>query len=68
MITLTDLKGHPLDLDIGLVEMIKRAPDTFLLLQDGRTLIVRESIEEVLARFQRRYSPWRTMLRGVHID
>lgn len=50
MIELTDLGGAVRGFNAGTIAEIRRIPDTMLVLLNGRTLLVRESVDEVLDR------------------
>jgi len=50
MIELTLLSGKQFWLNPHLIESMERNPDTTLVLNDGKRIIVKESAEEVMAR------------------
>ena len=50
MIRLTHLAGEPFILNAELIRYVERRPDTFVTLTTGERVIVRESMDEVLAR------------------
>lgn len=50
MINVTRLDGTELVVNAELIELVEATPDTHLSLVDGRTLIVQESPDEVVAR------------------
>ena len=50
MIPLSKLNGEEFILNCDLIEMIMENPDTTILLNNGKHLIVRESKEEVVER------------------
>lgn len=49
MIVVTTLNGRPAAVNAELVERIHENPDTTLVLVDGKRLVVRESMAEVIA-------------------
>ncbi len=57
MILLTRLNGQVININDDLIEVIETTPDTLLSMATGKKYIVRESVDEVLARivdFRRR--------------
>ncbi len=50
MITLTRLDERVVVLNAELIKMIESTPDTIITLLNGDTLIVRESVDEVVRR------------------
>ena len=50
MITVTRLDRRVVVIDAELVKMLEAAPDTIITLINGDTTIVRESVDEVVAR------------------
>ena len=50
MIVVTTLNGRPAAVNAELVERIHENPDTTLVLIDGKRLVVRESMAEVIGR------------------
>ena len=50
MITLTRLDKRVVVLNAELIKMLESTPDTIVTLLNGDTLIVRESVEEVVRR------------------
>ena len=50
MIMLSRLNGLPFALNPDLLERAEATPDTVLTLCDGNKLVVRESVEELVAR------------------
>jgi len=50
MITVTRLDRRVVVINAELVKMIEAAPDTIITLINGDTLIVRESVDEIVAR------------------
>ena len=56
MIELTDLGGAVRGFNAGTIAEIRRIPDTLLVLLNGRTLVVRESVDEVLDRIDSFYA------------
>lgn len=50
MITVTRLDRRVVVINAELVKMIEAAPDTIITLINGDTIIVRETVDEVVAR------------------
>jgi flagellar protein FlbD len=50
MIKLTRLDNEPFVLNADLIRYVEARPDTFITLTDGERLVVRETMDEVLAR------------------
>lgn len=50
MIKLTRLDGEPFVLNADLIRYVERRPDTFITLQSGDRIVVRESMDEVIDR------------------
>ena len=50
MITLTRLDNRVIVLNSELIKMLESTPDTIVTLINGDTVIVRESVEEVVSR------------------
>ena len=50
MITVTRLDKRVVILNADLIKMLEATPDTIITLVSGDTLIVRESVDEVVAR------------------
>jgi flagellar protein FlbD len=50
MITVTRLNGGPFALNPDLIERIEETPDTVIHLVGGSDYVVRESVEEIVAR------------------
>lgn len=50
MIRVTRLKGQELVVNAHLIETIEATPDTVLTLTSGRTLVVAESVDEIVER------------------
>lgn len=50
MITVTRLDKRVVVLNADLIKMLEATPDTIITLLNGDTLIVRESVDEVVAR------------------
>jgi flagellar protein FlbD len=60
MIILTRLDGHPIALNEDLLVFAEKTPDTVLTMTSGHRLMVKECLEEVVARvteFRRRSLP-----------
>jgi flagellar protein FlbD len=57
MITITRLNERVLVLNADLIKMVEATPDTIITLINGDTVIVRESVDEIVERaidYQRR--------------
>jgi flagellar protein FlbD len=52
MITVTRLNGPAFALNPDLIERIEETPDTVVHLVDGNTYVVRESVDELVARIR----------------
>ena len=50
MIRLTRLNGEPFVLNAELIRYVEELPDTYVTLTTGERIVVRESMEEVMAR------------------
>ena len=50
MIRLTRLNNQPLTVNSDLIKFVEQSPDTLITLVTGEKIVVRESVEEVLAR------------------
>lgn len=50
MITVTRLDGRVVVLNADLIKMLESTPDTIITLINGDSLIVRDSVEEVVRR------------------
>ena len=50
MISVTRLNEHEMVINSDLVELIESTPDTTITMTTGRKVIVRESVETLLAR------------------
>jgi flagellar protein FlbD len=50
MIHLTRLNDRPFVLNADLIKLIENAPDTVITLLNGEKLVVKETIDEILAR------------------
>jgi len=50
MITVTRLNGETVVVNAGLIELIESTPDTVISLATGKKFMVRESLDEVVAR------------------
>ncbi|MDD3117805.1 MAG: flagellar FlbD family protein [Victivallales bacterium] len=48
MIWVTDLKGNKTRLHAMLIREIRKSPDTVLILTNGNSLIVRESVDDIV--------------------
>jgi uncharacterized protein YlzI (FlbEa/FlbD family) len=51
MIRLTRLNNQALTVNSDLIKFVEQSPDTLITLVTGEKIVVRESAEEVLARF-----------------
>lgn len=52
MIVVTRLNGPPLALNCDLIERAEETPDTILTLVDGTKYVVKESVQEIIARIR----------------
>jgi flagellar protein FlbD len=62
MITLTKLHGEPIVINADLIEYIESTPDTMIATTPGRRFMVKETVDEVIARvveYRRRCLPVR---------
>ncbi|RKY65867.1 MAG: flagellar protein [Candidatus Latescibacterota bacterium] len=50
MIKVTKLNDHELVINSDLIETIEAKPDTILSLRDGKKIIIKESVDEVVSR------------------
>ncbi|KRM96862.1 hypothetical protein FC19_GL000388 [Liquorilactobacillus aquaticus DSM 21051] len=50
MIALVSMNGHQFYLNPDLIYRIEETPDTVVILTDGKTLIVKQSAEEIVDR------------------
>ncbi|MBI3911649.1 MAG: flagellar FlbD family protein [Armatimonadetes bacterium] len=60
MITLTQINGYPIVVNVDLIETMEATPDTHITLVTGQRIIVREDIKEVIERvveYRRRSAP-----------
>ncbi|WP_078380890.1 flagellar FlbD family protein [Sutcliffiella halmapala] len=48
MIKLTKLNGKPFALNAWLIEQVEETPDTMITLNNGKKIIVKEAMEEVI--------------------
>ncbi|MBN2641011.1 MAG: flagellar FlbD family protein [Victivallales bacterium] len=48
MIWVTDLRGQKTKLHTSLIREIRKSPDTILILSNGNSLIVQESVDKVI--------------------
>jgi flagellar protein FlbD len=51
MIELTKLNGSTVSVNPDLIRTVEATPDTLITFTDGQTLMVRESVKELAARF-----------------
>ena len=63
MITVTRLDERVVVLNADLVKMIEATPDTIITLINGDTIIVRESVDEVV----RRATDYQRQVRGFQV-
>ena len=63
MITLTRLDERVVVVNAELIKMLEATPDTIITLINGDTLVVRESVEEVV----RRAIDYARQIRGFHV-
>ncbi|MSR46828.1 MAG: flagellar protein FlbD [Planctomycetes bacterium] len=52
MIALTRMDGTRISLNVDRIESVERVPETMLRLIDGRSLMVRETLDEVVSAFK----------------
>lgn len=52
MIALTRMDGTRINLNVDRIESVERVPETMLRLIDGRSLMVRETLDEVVGAFK----------------
>lgn len=50
MIKLTKMDGNPVVINSDLIESVEATPDTVIRLTSAKRLLVRESVDEVVAR------------------
>lgn len=50
MIRLTRLNNQPLTVNSDLIKFVEQSPDTLITLLNGEKIVVRESVDDVLAR------------------
>jgi len=50
MVTLTKLNGTPIVVNAELIESCESTPDTIITLTNGKRILVKETIDEVVAR------------------
>ena len=63
MITVTRLDRRVVVLNADLIKMIESTPDTIITLVNGDTVIVRDSVEEVV----RRATDYQRQIRGFQV-
>ena len=63
MITLTRLNKRVVVLNADLIKMVESTPDTIITLINGDTIIVRESVEDVVGRA----IDYQRQVRGFHV-
>jgi len=52
MITVTRLNDAPLVINTDLIEFVESIPDTIISLTSGKKVMVKESIDEIVARIE----------------
>lgn len=52
MITVTRLNDAPLIINTDLIEFVEAIPDTIISLTSGKKVMVKESIDEIVARVE----------------
>jgi flagellar protein FlbD len=52
MITVTRLNDTPLVINTDLIEFVEAIPDTIISLTSGKKVMVKESIDEIIARVE----------------
>lgn len=65
MIRLTRLNNQVLTVNSDLIKFVERSPDTLITLVTGEKIVVRESVEELLARV---IEFRRSVLQGLTLD
>ena len=50
MIRLTRLNNQPLTVNSDLIKFVEQSPDTLVTLVNGEKLVVRESVDDIVAR------------------
>jgi len=48
MICLTDLRGNKTKVSASMIREVKRVPDTVVILANGNSLFVRESVDSII--------------------
>lgn len=68
MIKVTRLDGREIFVNADMIEFIEKTPDTILRFVTGKNMMVREDIEEVMARYTeyRRRHPVYAVYTSVH--
>jgi uncharacterized protein YlzI (FlbEa/FlbD family) len=57
MIWVTDLRGQKTRLHSSLIREIRKAPDTVLILSNGNSLIVQESVDSIIDMISGKLQP-----------
>ncbi|MBI4386020.1 MAG: flagellar FlbD family protein [Elusimicrobia bacterium] len=68
MISVTRLNGTPLTLNAELIETVEKTPDTVVSLATGNRYVVRETVEEVVAKvveYRRRVNAERSAVNPI---
>jgi flagellar protein FlbD len=52
MITVTRLNDSPLVINTDLIEFVEAIPDTIISLTSGKKVMVKESVDEIIARVE----------------
>ena len=55
MIWVTDLKGQKTKLHTMLIREIRKSPDTVLILANGNSMIVKESVDNIIDMISGKY-------------
>ena len=50
MLSLTGIKGQKQELKMSMIKEIKAVPDTLLVMKNGNCMMVKETVEEVVAK------------------
>lgn len=53
MLSLTGIKGQKQELKMSMIKEIKAVPDTLLVMKNGNCMMVKETVEEVVAKILR---------------
>ncbi|WP_404351496.1 flagellar FlbD family protein [Sutcliffiella horikoshii] len=65
MIKLTKLNGRPFALNVWLIEQVEETPDTMITLNNGKKVLVKERMEEVVLNCKEFFAH---MHHGTHLE